>query len=73
MKRRFLVVALIVLLTPAVTPAAEPDDAKVLAKYQPSIDRGLKWLAEQQNRDGHWEAAGGQYSVAMTAFAAWRS
>src|SRR5262249_41994413 len=32
-------------------------------------DRGLKWLAGQQARDGHWEAAGGQFASAMTGIA----
>src|SRR6516165_656861 len=32
-------------------------------------DRGLEWLAKQQFRDGHWEAAGGQFSSAMTGVA----
>ncbi len=31
--------------------------------------RGLDWLAKQQHRDGHWEAAGGQFSSAMTGLA----
>ncbi|HEY1861849.1 MAG TPA: hypothetical protein VGG61_15925, partial [Gemmataceae bacterium] len=32
-------------------------------------EKGLKWLAKQQFRDGHWEAAGGQFSSAMTGMA----
>jgi hypothetical protein len=39
-------------------------------KTRTAIDRGLKWFADQQNRDGHWEANGGQYPTAMTALAA---
>ena len=34
-----------------------------------ATDRGLKWFADTQNRDGHWEANGGQYPTAMTALA----
>jgi hypothetical protein len=69
MIRHSLVVSLLVLLPAAVTLAAEPEAAKVPLKYQPNIDKGLKWLVEQQHKDGHWEAAAGQYAVAMTAFA----
>src|SRR5262245_57802907 len=38
-------------------------------KYQEMADRGLEWLAKQQFRDGHWEAAGGQFATAMTGVA----
>jgi hypothetical protein len=38
-------------------------------KYRDMRDRGLEWLAKQQHRDGHWEAAGGQFSSAMTGIA----
>src|SRR5438105_13621585 len=38
-------------------------------KWQDMADRGLEWLAKQQFRDGHWEAAGGQFSSAMTGVA----
>jgi len=43
---------------------------EVPAKVRESIDRGLKWFADSQNRDGHWEANGGQYPTAMTSLAA---
>jgi hypothetical protein len=56
--------------------AAEPDDPKTADdpkkaedKHKESVEKGLKWLVEQQKKDGHWEAAGGQFSVSMTAFA----
>jgi hypothetical protein len=35
-------------------------------KVKQAVDKGLEWLARNQNRDGHWEAAGGQYAPAMT-------
>jgi hypothetical protein len=38
-------------------------------KYQEMADRGLEWLAKQQFKDGHWEAAGGQFASAMTGIA----
>jgi hypothetical protein len=34
--------------------------------YQNSVNKGLDWLAKAQVRDGHWEAGGGAYPVAMT-------
>jgi hypothetical protein len=34
-----------------------------------AIERGLQWLKRTQAQDGHWEATGGQYKVAMTALA----
>src|SRR6266851_6297842 len=34
-----------------------------------TAEKGLKWLAKQQFRDGHFEAAGGQFSTAMTGMA----
>jgi hypothetical protein len=42
-------------------------DGGVPAKYRPTVQKGLKWLVDQQNKDGHWEAPGGQYPVTMTA------
>jgi hypothetical protein len=38
-------------------------------KVKASVNKGLEWLAKNQNRDGHWEAAGGQYAPAMTGMA----
>jgi hypothetical protein len=38
-------------------------------KYREMARKGLEWLAKQQHRDGHWEAAGGQFSSAMTGIA----
>jgi hypothetical protein len=36
-------------------------------KYKDAIDKGLKWVAKNQQRDGHWDANGGQYPTTMTA------
>src|SRR4051812_48841355 len=53
------------LLLPAV-----PAPAQVPAKYKPTINKGLEWLAKSQNqRTGHWEGTNGQYPVAMTGLA----
>src|SRR5260370_37204180 len=38
-------------------------------KVKNAVNKGLSWLAKIQNRDGHWEAAGGQYAPAMTGMA----
>src|SRR5205823_5180060 len=35
-------------------------------EYQKPIEKGLDWLAKAQQRDGHWDATGGVYPVAMT-------
>ena len=43
-------------------------DGGVPAKYRPNVQKGLKWLVDQQNkRDGHWEAPGQGYPITMTA------
>jgi len=44
---------------------ARADD--LTPRVKEAVDRGLRWFAETQNRDGHWEANGGQYPTAMTA------
>jgi len=36
-------------------------------QYRKAIDKGLDWVAKTQNRDGHWDASGGQYPTTMTA------
>lgn len=61
------VVACVGLLAFPVRAANDPATRKIMAKYQPVIEKGLRWLARQQFRDGHWEALNGQYPVAMTA------
>jgi hypothetical protein len=35
-------------------------------EYRETVRKGLEWLAKAQMADGHWEAAGGAYAVAMT-------
>src|SRR4051794_37198834 len=49
--------------------AARPARAdEIPQEYRASVDKGLKWLAEQQQKDGHWDQ-NGQYPVTMTAVA----
>ncbi len=51
----------------ALAGAAPARGEELPAKYQEAVTKGLDWLARQQFPDGHWEAQGGQYPVAMTA------
>jgi hypothetical protein len=70
MIRRLLLVALVLALAPRAARASEPDDtAKVQEKYKGTVEKGLKWLVERQEKDGHWEAPGGRFSIAVTASA----
>jgi squalene cyclase len=48
-------------------PAARGEDLP--PRYREMAQRGLEWLARQQHRDGHWEAAGGHFHSAMTGMA----
>src|SRR5687768_11515312 len=36
-------------------------------EFRECVDKGLEWMAKAQHPDGHWEAAGAQYPVTMTA------
>ena len=65
---RGIVLASGVVAALVLAPLARSDDQS--AKVKEAVDRGLKWFAETQNRDGHWEANGGQYPTSMTALAA---
>jgi hypothetical protein len=38
-------------------------------KYRDSINKGLTFLAKNQQADGHWDANGGAYPTTMTALA----
>ena len=38
-------------------------------EYRKVVDKGLEWVAKSQNRDGHWDANGGQYPTTMTSLA----
>src|ERR1700731_927918 len=39
---------------------------EIPADYRETVRKGLEWMAKNQNKDGHWEAFGGQYPVTMT-------
>src|SRR2546423_1168155 len=52
---------LVGLLAGARAPAGE-----VAKEYRPTIEKGLKWLVKNQNGDGSWAGARGQYVIPMT-------
>jgi squalene cyclase len=64
MRRATPLLALAAVLSPA---AARGEDLP--PRYRDMARRGLEWLAAQQHRDGHWEAAGGNFHSAMTGMA----
>jgi hypothetical protein len=49
-------------------PAARADEMS--PEQRKAVRKGLEWLAKAQHRDGHWEAMGGQFPVAMTGISA---
>lgn len=51
------------------TLAAQARADELPPKVREAVDRGLKFFADTQHRDGHWEANGGQYPTSMTALA----
>lgn len=63
---RSLAGTLLLLLAALAALAAEPPDAK---RYQPGIDRGLKWLADRQEPSGRWAEFGGRHTVQATSLA----
>jgi hypothetical protein len=48
-------------------PQARADE--IPEKYRAAVDKGLKWLAKEQNEKGWWGAGGNNYPVTMTAMA----
>jgi hypothetical protein len=68
MNRALLHVLGAVLMFAAVVPSRACGD-ELPQKWQEAIGKGLEWLAKQQFPDGHWEAQGGQYPMAMTGLA----
>src|SRR5438552_2558576 len=67
MKRLLPVCVVSALAVAVLAPVARGEDLP--PKVQSAVDKGLAYLAKQQFRDGHWEANGGQYPMAMTALA----
>jgi prenyltransferase beta subunit len=65
--KRWTLCAAVAAAALAGAPAARAEELP--AKYRDAAQRGLEWLAKQQNKDGHWEASGGQFFTAMTGLA----
>lgn len=63
---RLLAGTLILLLTAPAALPAKPEDTR---KYQPRIDKGLKWLAERQEKNGRWQESGNEKTVQATSLA----
>ncbi|MFN4260332.1 MAG: hypothetical protein ACK4RK_13630 [Gemmataceae bacterium] len=69
MTRAFILGALTGLMAlVCVGPRASRAD-EIPPEYQAAIHKGLKWLADNQQPDGHWDGNGGQYPTSMTALA----
>jgi hypothetical protein len=58
-----VVLALFLCLTTAKPARAE----ELSPEYKKAVEKGLTWVAKNQNADGHWDANGGAYPVTMTA------
>jgi hypothetical protein len=54
-------------LTLLVSSASTIRSEEIPAEYRQTVAKGLKWMADNQLKDGHWEAFGGQYPITMTA------
>jgi squalene cyclase len=48
-------------------PTGTEKEREFKKKVEAATEAGLKWIADTQHRDGHWEANGGQYPASMTA------
>ncbi|HEV3258757.1 MAG TPA: prenyltransferase/squalene oxidase repeat-containing protein, partial [Gemmataceae bacterium] len=67
MRKSAVVVSAAALVVAVALLGSHPGRAEEIApEYRKAISKGLDWLAKDQHRDGHWDASGGQYPVAMT-------
>ena len=64
MKCIFAALTVLGSLLAGIAPRLQAEE--ILREYQDCVNKGLQWLAKVQDRDGHWEAPGGAYPVAMT-------
>jgi hypothetical protein len=56
----------VTLLVLAALLAPSARAGQLSAEQRKAIHKGLEWLAKNQHKDGHWEALGGQFPMAMT-------
>lgn len=64
MRTGFLLMGLALLAFPLVAKAEQlPENVRL------AVEKGLKYLAKNQNPDGHWAAVGGTHTTAMTGVA----
>lgn len=68
MKRSMSISCLAALAVAGVLPLSVQAE-ELSPEVRAAVDKGLAYVAGQQFRDGHWEANGGQYPMAMTALA----
>ncbi|HEY7313144.1 MAG TPA: prenyltransferase/squalene oxidase repeat-containing protein [Gemmataceae bacterium] len=61
---RYVLVLTALALAALTAPLARAEEMS--AEQRKAVQKGLDWLVKNQHRDGHWEAAGGQYPVTMT-------
>src|SRR5262245_4631958 len=48
-------------------PATMARGDEIPSEYRETIKKGLDWVVKSQQRDGRWDANGGQYPTTMTA------
>src|SRR5262245_38929931 len=53
----------------AIALTIQPEKSSTTVEIGDSVKRGLKWLAEAQDKDGSWGGNGGLYRTSTTAFA----
>jgi hypothetical protein len=58
--------ALLLQFHPSPAPARADE---IPEKYRKTVEKGLDWLAKQQQENGSWTVQGGQYPIAITALA----
>lgn len=69
MKSRILCCSIALVVAIVAAPDASAAKKKKDPRVVQAVNRALAYLAREQQRQGYWEANGGQYRVAMTALA----
>jgi hypothetical protein len=65
MKFRLGALGLAIVMTGSASARAD----EVPEKYRPTVEKALKWLADQQSKDGHWGGNAEQSPVSMSSLA----